>query len=98
MALSPLDRAVAVGLAALSVLCPERSLAEVADARKLSQQLRALFDEDVVIASSHACLRLFPISGNRYRSETMAFLNTSQTGRAPNRKGRFDPASFKPLA
>lgn len=79
MALSTLDRAVAVGLAALSVLCSERSLAEVAHARKLSQQLRALFDEDVVIASSHVRLRLFPITRNRYRSETMAFLNTSQS-------------------
>ena len=83
MALSPLDRAVAVGLAAFSVLCPERSLAEVADARNLSQQQRALFDEDVVLASSHVRLRLFPITGNRHRSETMAFLNISQTGRAP---------------
>lgn len=79
MALSTLDRAVAVGLAALSILCPERSLAQVADAGEFSQQLRALVDEDVVIASSHARLRLFPISRNRYRSETMAFLNTSQS-------------------
>ena len=54
MALSALDRAVAVGLAALAVLCPERSLAEVADVRELFEQLPALFDEDIVIASSHA--------------------------------------------
>ena len=79
MSLRTLARAVAVGLAAFAVLSPERSLAEVADARKLSQQLPALFDEDVVIASSHARLRLFPIIGNRYRSENMAFLNSSQT-------------------
>ena len=79
MALSTLDCAVAVGLAALSVLCSERPLAEIADARQFSQQLRALFDKDVVFASSHVRLRLFPISGNRYRSESMAFLNTSQT-------------------
>ena len=89
MALSTLDRAVAVGLAALSVLCPERPLAQVADARQRSQQLRALFDEDVVIASSHARLQLFPIKGNRYRSGTMAFLNISQTGRAPTLEFRF---------
>jgi hypothetical protein len=84
MALSALDRTVAVGLAALAVLCPERSLAEVADTRKLSQQLPALFDEDVVIASSHAGLHLYPNIRNRHRSETMAFLNRAKSGRAPD--------------
>ena len=79
MSLRTLARAVAVGLAAFAVLSPERALAEVADARKLSQQLRALFDEAVVIASNHARLRLFPNTGNRDRSEYMAFLNSSQT-------------------
>ena len=79
MALSTLDGAVAVGVAALAILCSERSLAQVADAGEFSQQLRALFDKDVVIASSHVRLRLFPISQNRYRSETIAFLNTSQS-------------------
>ena len=37
MSLRPLARAVAVRFAAFAVLCPERSLAEVADAGKLSQ-------------------------------------------------------------
>ena len=79
MSLRTFARAVAVGFAAFAVLCPERSLAEVADARKLSQQLPALFDEAVVIGGSHARLHLSPDTGNRHRSENRAFLNSSQS-------------------
>ena len=83
MAPSALDRAVAVGLAALSVLCSERPLAEIADAREFFEQLPALFGEIVVSLRCHARLRLFPITRNRNRSETMEFLNRAKSGRAP---------------
>ncbi len=83
MAPSALDRAVAVGFAALSVLCPERPLAEIADAREFFEQLPALLGEIVVSLRCHARLRLFPRTGNRHRSETMEFLNRAKSGRAP---------------
>ena len=79
----PLARAVAVGLAALAVLCPERTLAKVADARNLPQQLATLFDEAVVIDGSHVRLHLYPNKRNRYRRENMAFLNLAKSGRTP---------------
>ena len=79
MSLRTFARAVAIGFAALAVLCPERSLAQVADARKRSQQLPTLFDEAVVIGGSHARLHLYPNKGNRHRSESRAFLNPSQS-------------------
>ena len=79
MSLRTLARAVAVRLAAFAVLCSERPLAQVADARKLSQELVALFDEAVVIGGSHARLHLSPNTGNRYRSENRAFLNSPQS-------------------
>ena len=78
-----LDRAVAAGLAALAVLCPERTLAKVADARYLPQKLATLLDEAVVIGAGHARLHLSPNTGNRYRSGTKAFLNLAKSGRAP---------------
>ena len=83
MAPSALDRAVAVGFAALSVLCPERPLAEIANAREFFEQLPALFGEIVVSLRCHAGLRLYPNIGNRYRSVNMAFLNLAKSGRAP---------------
>ena len=48
------------------------------------------FDEVVVIAGRHARLPLFPDIGNRYRSENMAFLNSSQSRRAPAGTGAFN--------
>ena len=84
MSLRTLERAVAVGLATLAVLCPQRALAEVADARKFPQQLAALFDEVVVIGGSHVHLYLYLNIGNRYRSETEAFLNLAKSERAPS--------------
>ena len=78
MALRTLARAVAVRLAAFAVLCPQRPSAQVADARKLLQELTALLDKGVVIGGSHAHLHLYPYSGNRHRSENKAFLNSSQ--------------------
>ncbi len=60
MPLRPLDRAMAVRFAALAVLCPERTLTEVADARNLPQQLATLFDEAVVIGPGHVRLHLPP--------------------------------------
>ncbi len=83
MPLRPLDRAMAVRFAALAVLCPERTLTEVADARNLPQQLATLFDEAVVIGPGHVRLHLSPNIRNRYRGETMAFLNLAKSGRAP---------------
>ena len=83
MPLRTLDRAVAVGLAAFAVLCPERTLAQVADARNLPKQLATLLDEAVVIGAGHARLHLYPRIGNRYRSGTKAFLNPAKSGRAP---------------
>ena len=58
-------------------------MAEVANVHKLSQQPAALFDEVVVIAGRHTRLHLYPDTGNRYRSENNAFLNPSQSRRAP---------------
>ena len=58
MPLRALSRAVAVGFAAFPVLCPERSSPEVPDIYKLSQQLPALLDQLIVIASRHARLHL----------------------------------------
>ena len=78
-----LDCAAAAGLAALAVLCPERTLAKVADARYLPQKLATLLDEAVVIGAGHARLHLSPNTGNRYRSGTKAFLNLAKSGRAP---------------
>ena len=78
-----LDRAVAAGLAALAVLCPERTLAEVANARNLPQQLATLLDEAVVIGAGHVPLHLSLNAGNRHRSGTKAFLNLAKSGRAP---------------
>ena len=83
MALSALDRAVAVGLAALAVLRPERPLAKLADAREFFEQLPAPFGEIVVSLRCHAGLHLYPNIGNRYRSVNMAFLNLAKSGRAP---------------
>ena len=83
MSLRAIARAVAVGLAAFAALCPERSPAEVADVRKLPQQLAAPLDEVVVIAGRHVRLHLPPDAGNRHRSKNMAFLNSSQSRRAP---------------
>ena len=58
-------------------------MAQLANIRKLSQQPAALFDEVVVIAGRHTRLHLHPDTGNRYRSENKAFLNPSQSRRAP---------------
>ena len=85
MPLRTLDRAVAVGLAAFAVLCPERTLAQVADARNLPKQLATLLDEAVVIGAGHARLHLYPRIGNRYRSGTKAFLNPQNQDVHPNR-------------
>ncbi len=90
MPLRPLDRAMAVRFAALAVLCPERTLTEVADARNLPQQLATLFDEAVVIGPGHVRLHLSPNIRNRYRGETMAFLNLAKSGRAPPVGGLLD--------
>lgn len=84
MPLRTLDRAVAVGLAALAVLCPERPLAELANAREFFEQLPALFGEVVVSGGSHVHLHLSPNIGNRHRSETTAFLNLAKSGRTPD--------------
>ena len=65
-------------------------MAEVADVHKLPQQLATLLDEVVVIAGRHARLHLYPDTGNRYRSENMAFLNSSQSRRAPSVKSALD--------
>lgn len=77
MPLRALARAMAVGLAAFAVLCPERSLAEIADAGKFSQHLVALSDEVVVIMCCHSRLHLFPNKRNRNRTEDRAFLKCS---------------------
>ena len=69
-------------------------MAEVADVHKLPQQLATLLDEVVVIAGRHARLHLYPDTGNRYRSENMAFLNSSQSRRAPV---RCSPFAFEPV-
>ena len=79
MPLRALARAMAVGLAAFPVLCPERSLAEIADAGKFSQQLVTLSDKIVVTACCHSRLHLFPNKGNRYRGEGMTFLKYSKS-------------------
>ena len=89
MTLRACARAMAVGFAAFPVLCPERSLAEVVDVCKLSQQLAALFDKIGVIPSSHPQLRLYPNKGNRHPSESTAFLKFSKSGRAPAGKHLF---------
>ena len=79
MPLRACARTMAVGFAAFSVLCSERSLAEVVDVCKLSQQLATLFDKIGVIPSNHPQLRLYPNKGNRHPSESMAFLKFSKS-------------------
>ncbi len=84
-------RAVAGGLAAFAVLCPERALAEVADVRQLPQELAAPFDEAVAFGGRHVRLLLYLGKGNRNRGGTTAFLNPSNPDVHP-RKVRTLPA------
>ena len=79
MRLGTLGCTMAVGFAAFPVLCPQRSLAQVADTGKFSPQPVALFDESVVIPCRHLRLYLFPENGNRYRNENTVSLNASQS-------------------